>query len=89
MDSFPLEILKRLAVQLDPSQPCAIPYLRAIYQNNKNSSTTDTNFESLDYETVNGCTVVMKDLVETFLYVILSLTGRFSRIRLVGLALKG
>lgn len=81
VDSFPLDILKRLTIQLDPSQPCAIPFLRAIYQNNKSSSTTDANIESFDYETADTCIVVMKDLVETFLYVILNLTGRFSRIR--------
>ncbi|XP_066245482.1 uncharacterized protein ca [Euwallacea similis] len=80
VNSFPIEILKRLTLQLDPSQPCAIPFLRAIYQSNKGSSATDTNVDSLDFETVDGCSVVMKDLVETFLYVILSLTGRISKI---------
>ncbi|CAG9760775.1 unnamed protein product [Ceutorhynchus assimilis] len=78
VDCFPLEILKRLTIQLDPSQPCAIPFMKAIFQSTTTSySATDTNVESFDYETIDSRTVVMKDLVETFLYVILSLTGRF------------
>ncbi|XP_050304400.1 uncharacterized protein LOC126741961 [Anthonomus grandis grandis] len=80
VDSFSSDILRRLSLQLDPSQPCAIPFLKAIYQNNKDNSTTDTNMESFDYEGADSCSIVMKDLIETFLFVILSLTARFSSI---------
>lgn len=83
LEAFPIEILKRLVIQLDPSQPCAMPFLRAIYQNDKDSSGTDSNIGYLDYEAVHGCTTVMKDLVETFLFVILSLTARLGAIRWV------
>ncbi|KAH1017237.1 hypothetical protein HUJ05_007910 [Dendroctonus ponderosae] len=79
-DFCSFEILKRLVIQLDPSQPCAMAFLRAIYQNDKDSSGTDSNIDSFDYEAVDGCTTVMKDLVETFLFVILSLTARLGAI---------
>ncbi|KAL1494566.1 hypothetical protein ABEB36_010144 [Hypothenemus hampei] len=79
INEFPMEILKRLVILLDPSQPCTTPFLKAIYQNNKDS-TTDTNIESYGLDVTDYCTIVMKDMVETFLYVILSLIGRFSKI---------
>ncbi|KAF7273866.1 hypothetical protein GWI33_013444 [Rhynchophorus ferrugineus] len=74
-DTFPTDILKRLVIQLDPSQPCVAPFVKMIYYNNKGNS-TDTNFDSTDFETSDMCSIIVKDLVETFLCIVTSLITR-------------
>ncbi|XP_030764189.1 uncharacterized protein LOC115888568 isoform X2 [Sitophilus oryzae] len=79
-DTFPTDILKRLVVQLDPSQPCVVPFIRAIYQNNRDNSFSDANADSFDFETSDLCSIIMKDLVETFLCVITILIARLNKV---------
>lgn len=80
---FPLEILKRFAVQLDPSQPCAIPLVSRLFQNTKYSSSLDTTIESLDLDNSDKSVVVVKDFIETFLTVIVYLCFKMEKNRWV------
>lgn len=76
IEAFPLEILQRLAAQLDPSQPCAVPLINRLFQSNKYSSSLDTTIESVDFENPDRSIVVAKDLIDTFLSVVIYLTYR-------------
>lgn len=69
LQSFPVDILIRLAVQLDPSQPCAVPLVSRLFQTHKHSSSLDTTIESIDLENPDRSVVIVKDFIETFIYV--------------------
>lgn len=74
IQSFPINILQRFALQLDPSQPCAIPLVNRLFQTNKQSSSLDTTIESIDLENPDRCITIVKDFIETFLFVLIYLT---------------
>ncbi|XP_060528037.1 uncharacterized protein LOC132703033 [Cylas formicarius] len=76
LDGFPIEILKRLAAQLDPSQPSAIALVNAIFKTTKSNSSLDTSNEYSDFEPSDSYCVTARDLVETFLYVIIFLIAK-------------
>ncbi|KAJ8961053.1 hypothetical protein NQ314_005983 [Rhamnusium bicolor] len=80
IDAFPLEILQRLATQLDPSQPCAVPLVSRLFQTNKFSSSLDTTIESVDFENPDRSIITAKDLIDTFLSVIIFLTWKTEKI---------
>ncbi|XP_018572762.1 uncharacterized protein LOC108912084 isoform X2 [Anoplophora glabripennis] len=76
IDTFPLQILQRLAAQLDPSQPCAIPLVNRLFHTNKYSSSLDTTIESVDFENPDRGIIIAKDLIDTFLSVVIYLTHK-------------
>lgn len=73
VDSFPESILRRFVVQLDPSQPCALPVVCRMFQAGKYSSSLDTTIESVDFDNPERIVVLTKDLIETFLFVVITL----------------
>ncbi|CAG9819004.1 unnamed protein product [Phaedon cochleariae] len=80
VDSFSLEILRRLAVQLDPSQPCAVPLVSRLFQTTKFSSSLDTTIESVDFENPDRSVVTLKDLIDTFLTVVIHLVRKTEKL---------
>jgi hypothetical protein len=76
VDTFPVEILQRFAVQLDPSQPCVMPLVNRIFFTNKYSSSLDTTIESIDLENPDRTVVTIRDLIETFLFVLIKLVAK-------------
>nr|XP_015840194.1 PREDICTED: uncharacterized protein LOC103312885 [Tribolium castaneum] len=76
VDTFPVDILQRFVVQLDPSQPCVIPLVNRIFSTNKYSSSLDTTIESVDLENPDKGVIAVKDLIETFLFVLIKLIGK-------------
>ncbi|XP_057652123.1 uncharacterized protein LOC130891409 isoform X2 [Diorhabda carinulata] len=73
IETFPLDILRRLTVQLDPSQPCAIPLVSRLFNTTKYSSSLDSTIDSVDFENTDKTIVTIKDLIDTFLVVIIHL----------------
>lgn len=74
VDSFPEPILRRFVLQLDPSQPCVLPVISRLCQSGKYSSSPDTTLEaSMDYDFAERIVILSKDLIETFLFVVISL----------------
>lgn len=76
VETFPVEILRRLAIQLDPSQPCAFALVSRIFNNTKQSSGFDTTIESIDFENPDKSIVGVKDFIDTFLCVAICLTAK-------------
>ncbi|KAJ8917788.1 hypothetical protein NQ315_010694 [Exocentrus adspersus] len=76
IEAFPVQILQRLATQLDPTQPCAIPLVDKLFQTSKYSSSLDTTIESVDFENPDRSIVTTKDFIDTFLSVVIYLTSR-------------
>lgn len=70
---FPEPILRRFVVQLDPSQPCALPVVSRLFQSGNYSSSLDTTIESVDLDNSERAVILAKDLIETFLYVVITL----------------
>lgn len=73
VESFPAPILRRFVLQLDPSQPCALPVVSRLFQTGKYSSSLDTTIESVDFDSPEKTVILAKDLIETFLFVVISL----------------
>nr|CAH7724512.1 unnamed protein product [Callosobruchus chinensis] len=76
VDAFPVEILYRLAAQLDPSQPCAVPLVSRMFHSNKHSSSLDTTIEMVELDNPDRSIVTVKDMIETFLTVVVYLTWK-------------
>ncbi|CAH1985984.1 unnamed protein product [Acanthoscelides obtectus] len=74
--AFPVEILYRLAAQLDPSQPCAVPLVSRMFHSNKHSSSLDTTIEMLELDNPDRSNVTVRDMIETFLTVAVYLTWK-------------
>lgn len=80
IETFSVDILRRLAVQLDPSQPCAVPLVSRLFQTTKFSSSLDTTIESVDFENPDRTVVTVKDLIDTFLVVLIHLVWKTEKI---------
>lgn len=76
IEAFPVDILQRFAVQLDPSQPCVIPLVNRLFITNKYSSSLDTTIESVDLDHTDKVVANIKDLIETFLCVLIHLVSK-------------
>ncbi|KAF5306974.1 hypothetical protein FQR65_LT07196 [Abscondita terminalis] len=76
LDTFPIEILQRLVLQLDPSQPSAAPIIRHLFQRRKLSTSVDSVVETNEYESFCNGTIVGKDLIETFIWVLIELISK-------------
>ncbi|KAF5298189.1 hypothetical protein FQA39_LY02613 [Lamprigera yunnana] len=81
LDTFPIEILQRLILQLDPSQPCAIPIMRQLFIKRKHSTSADSSFETNEWDGFCNSNIVGKDLVETFTWVLIELISKTSEER--------
>lgn len=73
VDSFPEVILRRFVVQLDPSQPCVLPVVSRLFHHGRYSSSLDTTIDSVDFDNPDRNVVLAKDLIQTFLFVVISL----------------
>lgn len=73
VDSFPEAILRRFILQLDPSQPCALPVVSKLFHTSKFSSSLDTTIESVDFDNSERTVILARDLIETFVFVVISL----------------
>ncbi|XP_028138515.1 uncharacterized protein LOC114332924 [Diabrotica virgifera virgifera] len=80
IEHFPLDILRRLAIQLDPSQPSAIPLVSRLFQTTKFSSSLETTIECIDFENPDRTIVTVKDLIDTFLIIIIHLIWKTENI---------
>ncbi|KAK4876051.1 hypothetical protein RN001_012473 [Aquatica leii] len=78
LDAFPIEILQRLVLQLDPSQPSAAPLIRHLFQRRKFSTSVDSVVETNEYESFCNGNIIAKDLIETFIWVLIELISKTS-----------
>lgn len=76
IDNFPIEILRRFVVQLDPSQPSIASLVNRIFTTTKEASSLETTIESIDFENSDRLIVTVKDLIETFLFVLITLISK-------------
>lgn len=79
IDSFPIEILQRFALQLDPSQPSALPIITCLFKKHKSSTSLDSTLEI--YDTINNADLVAinaKECIETFIWIVIELISRTS-----------
>lgn len=72
---FPIDILRRFLLQLDPSQPTLLPLTNCLFKRKLNSSSLDTTVDSLEFDNSELC-IVMKDVIETFILLLLELVHR-------------
>lgn len=73
---FPVDILKRFVIQLDPSQPSAVPLVSKLFQRTKQASSLDSTLDSADLESSPQTAVVVREFVETFIMVLVALIGK-------------
>ncbi|XP_017773369.1 PREDICTED: uncharacterized protein LOC108560363 [Nicrophorus vespilloides] len=75
---FPVDILRRFTVQLDPSQPCALPVVSKIFQNNHGNkgSGLDSTLDSVEYEPPSCSGALVKEFIECFILVVLTLIDK-------------
>lgn len=86
VDTFPVDILQRFAIQLDPSQPC----VRSLVSRSKFVSSSLSSSSSNDDDTIIGSMttsdlsnqqqqqavhVIVKELIETYLFVLINLVS--------------
>lgn len=72
VNDFSVYILKRFALQLDPSQPSALPLVTKLFHRRKESS----NLDSLDFDPSPHISSVVKEIIETFLIVLVVLVDK-------------
>uniref|UniRef100_A0A1Y1KHK1 RCC1-like domain-containing protein n=1 Tax=Photinus pyralis TaxID=7054 RepID=A0A1Y1KHK1_PHOPY len=73
---FPVDILQRLVIQLDPSQSVAYPVVRRLFQKRKFSTSVDSSVETNEFEAFNNNNVHVKEFIETFIWVLIELVSR-------------
>lgn len=76
VDHFPVDILRRFAVQLDPSQPVAIPLVVRLFQKRKETTSIDSTLDSLDFDSVPQVPSIVREVIETFIYVLVVLVNK-------------
>ncbi|KAL3269950.1 hypothetical protein HHI36_009006 [Cryptolaemus montrouzieri] len=76
VEVFPIDILKRFILQLDPSQPCAIPLVARKFQTHKSSLSLESTLDSSDCDYHDEDSTVVKDMIETFIIVLVHLISK-------------
>lgn len=72
---FPVDILRRFLLQLDPSQPTLLPLINCLFKRKLNSSSLDTTVDSIEFDNSELC-IVMKDVIEMFILLLLEFVNR-------------
>lgn len=80
--NFPLYIIRRFVIQLDPSQPTLLPATSCLFKRKVNCSSLDTTMDSVDFDNSDLC-VVMKEIIETFILLLLELVNKTEDTKLV------
>lgn len=78
VDSFSSDVLRRLLIQLDPSQPSVLPFVSRLFQHNRKYSSLDSTVESTDFENPDRSVAIVKELIETFIYVLITFVSKTS-----------
>lgn len=78
VDSFSTNVLKRFLVQLDPSQPNILPFMSRLFQRVRKYSSLDSTVESTDYENPDRSVAIVKELIETFICVLITYVSKTS-----------
>ncbi|KAK5645427.1 hypothetical protein RI129_006727 [Pyrocoelia pectoralis] len=73
---FPVDILQRLIIQLDPSQPSAYPVIKRLFQKRKFSTSIDSAIETYESDAFSNNNVSAKEFIETFIWVLVELVSR-------------
>lgn len=73
---FSTHILRRFAVQLDPSQSSAVPLVSKLFHRTKQASSLDSTLDSVDLENSPQTAVVVREFVETFIFVLIALISK-------------
>ncbi|XP_044753583.1 uncharacterized protein LOC123312995 [Coccinella septempunctata] len=73
---FPEDILRRFLLQLDPSQPSAIPLVSKLSRHQKLPSYSDSISDSSESESYNGDISIVRNLIETFIIVLVHLISK-------------
>lgn len=80
LNVFPMDVLNRLLLQLDPSQPVALPLLHKLQlaRMKKDTTSLDSLEDCLDFDPTPQMNCVLKEVIETFIFVLLVVNQRQS-----------
>lgn len=78
IEKLPIEVLRKFGIQLDPSQPCAIPVISRLFQKRKTNTSLDSTLDSEDANT-DEIGSNLKDFIEAFVCVLTQLVYTTSR----------
>lgn len=81
VDYFTVEVLKRFLVQLDPSQPNVLPFVSRLFQHNRKYSSLDSTLENSEFENPDRSVTIVKELIETFIYVLITFVKKASSLK--------
>lgn len=81
VDVFSVDVLKRFLVQLDPSQPNVLPFVSRLFQHHRMYSSLDSTLESTDLENPDRSVAIVKELIETFVCVLIVYIRKTSDLR--------
>lgn len=73
---FPDDILRRFLLQLDPSQPSAIPLVSKLSRFQRASSYSESISDSSEPENYSGDLSIVRNLIETFTAVLVHLVSK-------------
>lgn len=76
VDNFPIHILQRLALQLDPSQPSSMSLINKLNPGTKISSSQDSTLENLDVENISHLLTNVKEFIEVYILVLINLVEK-------------
>lgn len=76
VNSFGCDVLKRFIVQLDPSQPKVLPFVSRLFQHSRKYSSLDSTVESTDFENPDRSVAIVKELIEAFIYVLITYVSK-------------
>lgn len=76
VDTFSTEVLKRLLLQLDPSQPGIMPFVSKLFQHQRMYSSLDSTMESVEFENPDKSVAIVKELIEAFIFVLITFVSK-------------
>lgn len=78
VDSFSTDVLKRFLAQLDPTQPSIMPFVSKLFQHHRMYSSLDSTLDSTDLENPDKSVAIVKELIETFICVLITFVSKTS-----------
>lgn len=76
VNTFSTVTLKRFLIQLDPSQPNIVPFVSKLFQQRMMYSSLDSTIESTDLENPEKSVAIIKELIETFIYTLITFVSK-------------
>nr|XP_022917889.1 uncharacterized protein LOC111427131 [Onthophagus taurus] len=77
LQTFPINILQRFSMQLDPSQPGALSLVSKLFnKSSRTLSSLESTVDSLDLETSPQAAVIVREFIETFIFVVIGLVAK-------------